>query len=328
MDELDLVRGFRAGAPAPAHAARLAARDAVGERIDRDGRRRAWRGWRLPRLAPLAAAAVILVALMVVLPVLDGGRGSGTAAARELRTLASVAAQQPDAQLAPGTFAYTRSEAMWMSTSTNVDDATTTTTLSTPFTREIWIGLDGSGRILETTGDPSAALATAPSPDHNWDATFGAGELALPLNMWDFTPELLERLADDPAALGAEIRQRAETIDQPVAYESFVIVGDLLRESVAPAKVRAALFKVAAEIPGVELLGTVEDPAGRTGTAVAYTHDGVRSELIFDPATALLLAERDTLVEPVSYIPFDPGTVVGYAVYLDAGIVGSTTVTP
>lgn len=263
-----------------------------------------------------------------MLPVLDGSGGSGTAAARELRTLASVAAQQPDAQLAPGMFAYTRSEAMWMSTSASADGSATATTLSEPFTREIWIGVDGSGRIRETTGDPSQPLATVPSPDHNWDASFEAGELTLPLNMWDFTPERLERLADDPAALAEAIRTRADTHAQPVAYESFVIVGDLLREAVAPAAVRAALFEVAAGIPGVELVGVVEDLAGRTGTAVAYTHDGVRSELIFDPETSMLLAERDTVVAPVDHIPFPAGTVIGYATYLDAGIVPSTAVTP
>lgn len=327
MDELEMVRGFRAEAASPTPDVRRAARTALFARIDRESRP-GRRGRRLAKCAPLAATVAILVALMLVLPVLDGGRGSGTAAARELRTLASVAAQQPDEPtLTTGTFAYTRSEAMWINTSASVDGGVPVTTLSVPFTREIWIGADGSGRIREATGD-SSAFGTAPSPDHNWDASFGAGELMLPLTTWDFTPELLERLSADPGALAAEIRKRAEMNEQPVEHESFVIVGDLLREAVAPAGVRAALFEVAASIPDVELLGTVEDPVGRSGTAVAYTHDGIRSELIFDPATSKLLAERQMLVAPVDFIPFPVGTVIGYAAYLDAGIVPSASAMP
>ena len=49
-------------------------------------------------------------------------------------------------------------------------------------------------------------------------------------------------------------------------------VGDLLRETSASPELRAALFKVAAGIPGVKLLGTVTDSDGRSGTAIAFPH--------------------------------------------------------
>src|SRR5439155_2581095 len=80
-------------------------------------------------------------------------------------------------------------------------------------------------------------------------------------------------------------------------WETFSIIGDLLRETSVPPVVRGALYEVAADLPGVELVGRVEDASGRPGVAVAYTHDGIRQEFIFDPNTAALLGENDVLVE-------------------------------
>jgi len=41
-------------------------------------------------------------------------------------------------------------------------------------------------------------------------------------------------------------------------------------------------------MPGVTLIGTVTDAAGRSGTAVAYASNGEQNELIFDPTTSVL----------------------------------------
>jgi hypothetical protein len=111
-----------------------------------------------------------------------------------------------------------------------------------------------------------------------------------------------------------------------------VLVGDLLHETVAPPEFRAALFRVAARIPGVELVGKVTDPAGRPGLAVARTSADSgylkRDEMIFDPHTSELLAESEVLLERVDWLSARPRTVIGYSVYLKSGIVGSTTQRP
>jgi hypothetical protein len=141
-----------------------------------------------------------------------------------------------------------------------------------------------------------------------------------------------------------------------------VQVGDLLRESDASPELRAALFKVAAGIPGVKLLGTVTDSDGRSGTAIAFPHnranepspmaspvpapssgdspspspsssvspgpgDGsqgtVLNELIFDPDTSGLLAEQTVLVRP------DGSTKLQlYYDYLLSGVVDSVNDVP
>jgi hypothetical protein len=114
-----------------------------------------------------------------------------------------------------------------------------------------------------------------------------------------------------------------------VNVEMLVLVGDLLRETTAPPPLRAALYEVAARIPGVQLVGAVRDPAGRRGVAVALVDEqGIRSELVFDPETSALLAERDVLAGRVPKLDAAPGTTIGHTTYLDTAVVGSTSERP
>jgi hypothetical protein len=91
----------------------------------------------------------------------------------------------------------------------------------------------------------------------------------------------------------------------------------------------ATLYEVAARIPGVQLVGAVRDPAGRRGVAVALVDEqGIRSELVFDPETSALLAERDVLAERVPKPDAAPGTMIGHTTYLETAVVGSTSERP
>lgn len=105
----------------------------------------------------------------------------------------------------------------------------------------------------------------------------------------------------------------------------------MLRETDLRPALRAAIYEVAAELPGIELLGPVRDPADREGTGVAFTdrRRGIRHELIFDPADSALLGEREVVVghwDKALQVP--AGTVVGYATCLESGVVGSTATPP
>jgi hypothetical protein len=86
-----------------------------------------------------------------------------------------------------------------------------------------------------------------------------------------------------------------------------VHLGDFLRETDAPPVVRAAIYKSAALIPGIRLLGWVRDRDGRRGLGVAHTSHRSTSELIFDPRTGELLGEQGT---------GPTGTLQYWAVYL------------
>ncbi|WP_084959494.1 CU044_5270 family protein [Thermoactinospora rubra] len=79
---------------------------------------------------------------------------------------------------------------------------------------------------------------------------------------------------------------------------AFGRAGDLLRETYLPPAQRRALYEALATLPGVSVAGDVTDAAGRAGIGVGMeVYDGVRQDLIFDPATFELLGEREVVVD-------------------------------
>ena len=103
----------------------------------------------------------------------------------------------------------------------------------------------------------------------------------------------------------------------------FVLVGDSLRETNASPAQRAALYAVAARIPGIDLVGDVTS-AGRRGIAVAKDDDvnHVRSTLVFDPQTSVLLGEEESTLAGNSF-GYPVGTRIETATYLQTAIVDS-----
>lgn len=91
---------------------------------------------------------------------------------------------------------------------------------------------------------------------------------------------------------------RRLTADCPRDVELFRTVTALLvAPPTAPAQ-RAALFRAAAELDDVRLLGSERDARGRSGTGLAIDYDGKRYEVVVDPATSRVLEERTVLLQP------------------------------
>jgi hypothetical protein len=90
-----------------------------------------------------------------------------------------------------------------------------------------------------------------------------------------------------------------------------------------PARVRAALYRVAAGITGIQTLGLTHDALGRPALAIALndTLYGERDELLFDPRTASLLGENSVVVKPGSKYHVQPNTVRTGSTYITSGIV-------
>lgn len=268
-------------------------------------------------VAAVAAVALVAVSVTALLPAGETG-GPSPAAAAVLVHAARAAAKQPaTAPPGPGQFVYTKSEGVFGNTTVpNGGQAFNTVQR---YTRQQWIGPDGSGRILQVAGTPQlatsadrAAWVADGKPNlaestGNIDGKWGPGGLYY-LD--------LSQVPTDPAALKQLIEQR-KLEDGPTGNaETFTIIGDLLRDSYAPPAVRSALYTVAAQLPGVQLIGPTQDQLGRAGTAVGYPSQGNTQELIIDPQTSALLAEQ-TLDSN--------GTVVGWTAYLSSGIVGSVS---
>lgn len=295
---------------------------------------------------PAVAVTAAIVAAMLFLPTPGTHQGASAAAAEVLHATARVAEKQPQPVTPADGYRYTKSEDAYrvyydacsfpggpMECPAAAPDDWEFSVL-VPHTREIWIAPDGSGRLLVTTGEPrflgprdEATWKAAGSPELDRpgtsDESFGPGGLSYT----DFS-----EYSTDADELYDQIRNKAEGYGPSTDAEMLVLVGDLLRETMAPPDLRAALFRVAARIPGVELVGNVTDPAGRKGTAVARTSDDAgfleRNELVFDSETSELLAERQVLLESVGWIDAKPGTVIGYAVYLSSGGVDTTSDRP
>ena len=81
--------------------------------------------------------------------------------------------------------------------------------------------------------------------------------------------------------------------DQATRQELFTI--SQLLQLPLTADVRAALYRVAASLPGVRYDGTARDALGRTGVAVSVGPRSHELRMIFDPNTGELLATTTTI---------------------------------
>jgi hypothetical protein len=269
------------------------------------------------------AAAAALVAVLVV----PGAPGAPTsAAAAVLAHLSKVAADQPAAAALPASqYEYTASVGMNLISRVYENDElpgspTTsgppkqTFSVYAPVTRQVWIATDGSGRLEQSYGTPSfltpadrAAWVSDGSPDvvpasSDVDSIEPKGALVAPD---------LSNLPTNPGTLlaGIEARTVGSSFGAPAgAAGTFEIIGDLLRETDASPRLRAALYQ----------------------TAVAYASNGEQNELIFDPTTSVLLGEATVVTDPSQLCRLDVsvGTVLYETSYVASGVVNSTSDVP
>jgi len=134
----------------------------------------------------------------------------------------------------------------------------------------------------------------------------------------------LTALPTDAAALKSWLLNRFQQvgIQEPRDYALFWNAKSLVMDLPVTPAVRAAAYRMMADLTGVTLLGTVTDQRGRSGMAVAYTRGGDAGSsevrLIIDPATGQALAEENrnaageltgyTLVDGMGFRDEEPPT--------------------
>jgi len=171
--------------------------------------------------------------------------------------------------------------------------------------RRVWTSVARPGRLVEKPG-----------------REFDIGRTRYRLGSIELSRDGILAFPTDPRTIYARLRAQVEDRGHSPDGEVFTEIGDALRETAVPARLRAGLYGALALIPGVELVGEITDRAGRHGTAVAFTEVGLRNELIFDPATSEMLAERTVLLDPsAAEIPLPKGTVIGDSAYLERAVV-------
>ncbi len=274
---------------------------------------------RLLLAVPVAAA---VAAVLVVAPSLTGSRGGASAEAAALLNTAASSITTVDPAARPGQW--------WEVTTTGFNLATFGTSKADPTTVTIlegrsstqYVAVDGtrptvtvSGPatlVRQLTGDP----VTAADLHEQLTSTTETSTSNLAPNdvpgTWQ-TPNaaFLAALPRDPQALRQRLYDDTAGHGRSTDGEVVVYVADVLRSGLVPADLRAALYRVLATVPGVEV--TARRAAIGTDSGVAFGRyesvDGTRQEIVIDTATGDLVGEREVAVTALDGIP--AGTVIG-----------------
>jgi hypothetical protein len=288
-----------------------------------------------PRVASLGAIglAVAIAAGILVTLSLRGGAANPPLAAAAVLQRAARAAQVAGGprELRPGEYWYVKS--YWTTNGALVADPAirggdVIVAALTSYERQEWIGVSRPGLIVNRVSGPIKFLTPAARAQWIRDGR----PPVVPATMRETAPpdsfiepyrELLALPTGDDALW--RLLERHAGAGPPAERDSemFVEIGDLLRDQPVPANVRAALYRVAARIPGIQLKGMTRDDAGRPALAVALSDNshGIWNELLFDPRTYALLAETSVVVKPPPSYHVKPGSVRTGATYLVSGIV-------
>ena len=306
MAELDLLRSLPTDLAEPTEEVRARARGRLLNHMR--GGRHSRRRLLIPAIALAgAAAAAAFVAV--------GRHGQAAAsAAPVLRKVAHTALRQrPPVPLVKGHFRYTKSSQAYLV----IDGDKNGWVALGPKIREVWLGPTG-GLVIERSGKPRFL---SESDREHWIAA-GSPQVNPPTVDEKLPPPRPNNLPTDPDALYARLHAQVEGNSYSADAEMLGEIGDALREADISPQLRAALFEVAARIPGIQLIGPVTDRVGRHGVAVAYS-DSTRhqsQELIFDPKTSALL-EEDYRVLDGNQFGYPAGTLIGYATYVSSAVV-------
>lgn len=202
-------------------------------------------------------------------------------------------------------------------------------TLPPAHRRQVWLSADGSRPgLLREAGKPDSQLG-AEAPVYTIDrpgATPRPSASGSGPSITEPTHAYLASLPTDPDALLALIRKETRGQGQDPNQRAFTAIGDLLAENWAPPKVSAALYRAAAKIPGVTVVRSAKDAAGREGVAVARTARGQQTQWIFDRSSHAFLGERTVLTRAGDAGP--AGTVVGSSAVLTKAAVDRPGQTP
>jgi hypothetical protein len=287
-----------------------------------------------------AAAASAVVGALIVTAVLGGQHdrrlppalgGGATAAARAVlyRTADAAASAKPEASR--GDFYYVRSSGL---TSGGYIAQGRTIFILTDVMYEVWRSADGSANGLNVTtwghtrylhpGDEQALAETQapvpaagtterfilvdrppPSPTPSPTGPSPTATPSPPTPNWHIPHrQEVAALPTDPDALRKTLESSSRG-SRSREYELFDTIRSLLSTTMAPPAVRSALYRLTADLHGVEV---TTNPDGSATASI--DSDGLRQEMRFDPATGDLQETRSTTLTNTAMPGVPAGTVV------------------
>ncbi|MBL7501312.1 CU044_5270 family protein [Frankia sp. CNm7] len=297
----------------------------TGATARRRGRRRRFVTAR--RAVAVAVAAVVAAAGLFAVDTLRvGGSAGATAEAATLLEQAAVnSAGTADPPVGPAQYRKITVRAVWSST-VNDEHGDEVTWLDEEII-ETWIPADParpwvlrrSGRQPVHWFDPADEAAvrgmgfmTPPQPTLIRAAGGAFYGPAAP-GWQNPTPDFVASLPRDPGQLLDRIYRDSKGQGRSRHGEALVFIADLLRGGFVPVDLRAALFRAATGIPGVEVTDHAANLAGRAGVAIGRDEGGdTRQEIIFDPATGEYIGEREVVLRDGWMSGVPAGTAISY----------------
>jgi hypothetical protein len=290
--------------------------------------RRKWGWW-----AAAGTVAAVVSSLLVVQAVRSDNRIPNAAAVRELN-LAADRVNAVDEPVGPGEYRYIATHAWWLSTAyeySYLGENLLETWVPADET-QMWLwrrDVTGARKWLAGTEAEARAdnipLDDMEWPEGEWRAAcgdwFAEEEKRKPCSAqgsWQSpNAEFMASLPREPEELydrlAADVGDRGEV-------HMLTYVADILRSGLVPADLRAALYRVLAQVPGLEITEQVANLDGAKGTAYGISENGTRHEVIIDPATGQFIGERQITEKGFAGIP--AGTVIGYTSVTTAVVPG------
>jgi hypothetical protein len=297
-------------------------------------------------VAVVASLAVALVTALLIVPT----RSPESSAAATLNEAARVAASRPGGPV-PGAHQFLYYEMTQGGVQATPSWAGHSSVLyNDRETLDTWVAPNGSGRQRITSGPDTVVL---PSQRAEWESPH---TLVTPPTTSDTTfpttfagghpvggPLVVPRGANSSYLLSSPDTARFPT--QPAALERaikkyfgvtaggsstiFFLAGDALQVGASPA-LRAALFKLVEQLPGVTLLGRTKDASGRVGVGVALSTPHNRNILVFDPHTSAVLGELTVTRTKTSVLGtrVPKGTLISFTTFGKSGVTSSITRLP
>jgi hypothetical protein len=314
MNDLDLVRELRADVPSPAWARLAPGRARLLASISRPSRPRKLRA--RPRSAvrrtarrrvwvPVVAAAAAVVAGASVLTLAPGSQLAASRPGTQARNHAG-GASHPAGPVAPVYHATTMTAAVVLDKAAVAAARQDSATGKYFFTETEEIST-----ISAASSNDPGVYRTGPSLRQNWFGNGVDGRLVMPFpvtgQVRSFTSTSsssvgmtwaqLRSLPTDPGPLLAIVAQNAVPFPKSpdsAASGEFEFIQELLLDNPIPPAVQAALYRVAAGLPGIKAVDTT-DLVGRPAVEV-YVEPGpdapaVGQALYFSPVTFQLLGE-------------------------------------
>jgi hypothetical protein len=289
MDEMTMLREHRVGQPGPSAAETAAARAALMAAIEaepagspgsvrrpRRVRRRLW-------VPVTAAAAAGLTALGLIVSAGPAGHGRQGGSPPATLTAAYVLHQaaRAAARQSPARGRYFFSESEYVDHYAVITPHHAVYHWSSPSLRRYWLGHYTDG-VLEDPAAGPGPVKLRPGVPTQYGPTLS----------WSQVQHLPTAL---PPLRRVIARLTAHAPGQQRASAELTVITDLLFESPAPPALRAALYDVAATLPGVRLVRGAHDLVGRSATEVyevgglVHGLPGGGEALYFSPRTGAVL---------------------------------------